>query len=74
MSPSFVLQPPKHEETTFSHAFIVVLIPYFIGAILSKKCQKWGVGKKDIKGGWPHRGLLIEWGGGSNLLDTMTSK
>ena len=34
-----------------------VFIPYFIGAILSKKySQKLEVSEKDIKGGWPYRG------------------
>ena len=38
----------KHEETTFPHAFVFIF--YFIRVILSKKCHKWGVGERDIKG------------------------
>lgn len=60
----------KHEETTFPHAFVFFF--YFIRVILSKKCHKWGVGKKDIKGR-----MVIQGGrgffcrmGGSNLVQT----
>ena len=39
---------------------------------MSKKfCQKYGVRKKDNKGGWPYRGRDCLKKGGSNLLPTM---
>ena len=40
----------KHEEITFPHQLIFVFISYFIGVMLSKKCQKCGVWEKDKKG------------------------
>ena len=55
-----VWKPSKHEEITFPKEFIFGFIPYFVGVILSKKCQKWRLPKKYIKGGWPCRGLSIE--------------
>ena len=49
---NFVLYSSKHEEVTFSHELIFVFIPYFVGVILSRKCQKCGgLAKKYDKGG-----------------------
>ena len=53
----------KHKEITFSHGFFFPFMPYFIGAMLTKKCQKWVFGEKDIKRGRPYiGGLSIEGG------------
>ena len=32
-------------ETTFPHGFVFLFIPYLVGVIFSKKCQKRRVGK-----------------------------
>ena len=39
-----------HEETNFPHGFVVLFVPYCIGVIFSRKCEKWMVGKKVLKG------------------------
>ena len=60
-----IMQSSKHEKKTFPHEFIFVLIPYFIGVILSKNIlAKVGAGSKNkIKRGDDHiRALSIEGG------------
>ena len=49
----------KHEETAFPDGHIFMFFPYFIGTILSKICQKWGVEKKDIKRERPYNGRVL---------------
>ena len=44
------LRSPKHEEVKFPHKFIFVFFLYLIGAILSKRYQKWEIRGKNIKG------------------------
>ena len=44
------LRSPKHEEIKFPHKFIFVFFLYLIGAILSKRYQKWEIRRKNIKG------------------------
>ena len=53
---------------------LFLFIPYFIRAMLSKKCQKWGLRQKKMKGVWGwegggHTGGVCR-GKGSNPLDT----
>ena len=54
-----VLKPSKREKITFPKEFIFGFIPYFVGAIFSKKCQMWGFRKKDKKEGL-YRGLFVK--------------
>ena len=51
-------------KSTFPLAFIFIFIPYFIGAILSKKkVFKRSVGKKDIRERFGYIGILLIEGG-----------
>ena len=43
------LRSPKHEDIKFPHKFIFVFFLYLIGAILSKRYQKWEIRGKNIK-------------------------
>ena len=54
------MKPSKHEEKALPKEFILGFIPYFLGAIFSKKCQMWGFRKKDKKEGWPCSGLFVK--------------
>ena len=50
-------------KENFPYDFVFVFIPYFIGAISSRKCEKWEFGKK------MKRRLSVE--GDSNFLHTL---